>query len=113
MAAGIAKRVQLGTLCLYLIKIGGRMRGLLTRVKLHLASAYPAERLWRAPGEIVREQNPGQLSPVPKPRKQRLGLGSMSSVPLQSVAKGLTSTGSPAQHDGPHGASQDHDVQPH
>ena len=59
VAAGIAKRMQLDSLRLYLAKIGGRVRELLTRVKLHLASSYPAKRLWRAPGEIVCEQNPG------------------------------------------------------
>lgn len=59
VAAGIAKRMQLGTLCLYLAKIGGRVRGLLTRVKLHLASDYPAKSPWRDPGAIVCEQNPG------------------------------------------------------
>jgi hypothetical protein len=35
MAAGI-ERMQLDTLRLYLIRIGGRVRELLTRVKLHL-----------------------------------------------------------------------------
>ena len=51
--------MQLGTLRLYLAKIGGSVRGLLARVKLHLASAYPAKRLWQAPGEIVCERNSG------------------------------------------------------
>ena len=59
MAASIEKRMQLGTLRLYLAKIGGSVRGLLARVKLHLASAYPAKRLWQAPGEIVCERNSG------------------------------------------------------
>jgi hypothetical protein len=59
VAAGIEKRMQLDTLRLYLIKIGGRARELLTRVELHLASAYPGQRLWRAPGEVVCEQNSG------------------------------------------------------
>lgn len=55
VAAGIEKRMQLDTLRLYLIKIGGRVRELLTRVKLHLASAHPGQRLWQALSEIVHE----------------------------------------------------------
>ena len=54
VAAGI-ERMQLDTLRLYLIKIGGRVRELLTRVKLHLASAHPSQRLWQALSEIVHE----------------------------------------------------------
>lgn len=44
--AGIP-RLQLDTLRLRLLKIGGCVRELLTRVRLHLASSYPAEPLWR------------------------------------------------------------------
>jgi hypothetical protein len=40
--------MQLDTLRLYLIKIGGRVRELLTRVRLHLASGHPGQRLWNA-----------------------------------------------------------------
>jgi hypothetical protein len=47
VAAGI-RRMQLDTLRLYLIKIGGRVRQLLTRVRLHLASGHPGQRLWNA-----------------------------------------------------------------
>jgi hypothetical protein len=47
VAAG-CERVQLDTLRLRLLKIGGRVRELLTRVRLHLASSHPAEPLWRA-----------------------------------------------------------------
>ena len=54
VAAGI-ERMQLDTLRLYLIKIGGRVRELLTRVKLHLASGHPGQRLWQALGEMVHE----------------------------------------------------------
>ena len=43
--AGI-RRMQLDTLRLYLIKIGGRVRELLTKVRLHLASGHPGQRLW-------------------------------------------------------------------
>jgi hypothetical protein len=46
VAAG-AERLQLDTLRLRLLKIGGRVRELLTRVPLHLASSHPAEPLWR------------------------------------------------------------------
>jgi hypothetical protein len=45
--AGI-RRMQLDTLRLYLIKIGGRVRQLLTKVRLHLASGHPGQRLWNA-----------------------------------------------------------------
>jgi hypothetical protein len=40
-------RPELHTLRLRLLKIGGRVRQLLTRVRLHLASSHPAEPLWR------------------------------------------------------------------
>ncbi len=40
VTAGI-KRMQLDTLRLYLIKIGGRVRELFTKVRLHLASGHP------------------------------------------------------------------------
>jgi hypothetical protein len=54
VAAGI-ERMQLDTVRLYLIKIGGRVRELLTRVKLHLASAHPGQQLWQALSETVHE----------------------------------------------------------
>jgi hypothetical protein len=47
VVAGI-RRMQLDTLRLTLIKIGGRVRQLLTRVRLHLASGHPGQRLWQA-----------------------------------------------------------------
>ncbi len=40
------ERMQLDTLRLSLIKIGGRVRQLLTRVRLYLASGHPGGRLW-------------------------------------------------------------------
>jgi hypothetical protein len=40
------ERLQLDTLRLRLIKIGGRVRELLARVKLHLASGHPGQPLW-------------------------------------------------------------------
>jgi hypothetical protein len=45
VAAG-AERLQLDTLRLRLLKIGGRVRELLTRVRLHLASSHPGAPLW-------------------------------------------------------------------
>jgi hypothetical protein len=45
--AGI-RRMQLDTLRLLLIKIGGRVRQLLTKIRLHLASGHPGQRLWHA-----------------------------------------------------------------
>src|SRR5215204_911871 len=41
-----ARRMQLDTLRLSLIKIGGRVRELLTKVRLHLASGHPGQSLW-------------------------------------------------------------------
>jgi hypothetical protein len=46
VARGV-RRMQLDTLRLWLIKVGGRVRELLTMVKLHLASGHPGQRLWR------------------------------------------------------------------
>lgn len=47
VAVGIPP-LQLDTLRLHLIKIGGRVRQLLTRVRLHLASSHPGQSLWLA-----------------------------------------------------------------
>ena len=41
-------RLELDTLRLRLLKIGGRVRELLTRVRLHLAASHPAQPLWDA-----------------------------------------------------------------
>jgi hypothetical protein len=40
--------MQLDTLRLSLVKIGGRVRELTTKVRLHLASGHPGQRLWQA-----------------------------------------------------------------
>ncbi len=43
------KRMRLDTLRLGLIKVGGRVRQLLSKVRSHLlASGHPGQRLWRA-----------------------------------------------------------------
>ena len=42
------RRMQLDTLRLMLIKIGGRVRELLTKVRLHLASGHPGQAIWHA-----------------------------------------------------------------
>ena len=42
------ERLQLDTLRLNLIKIGGRVRELLTKVRLHLASGHPGRSSWHA-----------------------------------------------------------------
>ena len=47
VVAGV-ERMQLDTLRLKLVKIGGRVRELLTKVRLHLASGHPGQRLWDA-----------------------------------------------------------------
>ena len=44
--AKLIRPAQLDTLRLRLLKIGGRVRELLTRVRLHLASSHPGEPLW-------------------------------------------------------------------
>jgi hypothetical protein len=41
-----SRRMQLDTLRLRLIKIGGRVRELMTNVRLHLASGHPGQSLW-------------------------------------------------------------------
>jgi hypothetical protein len=41
-----ARRMQLHSLRLRVIKIGGRVRELLTKVRLHLASGHPGQRSW-------------------------------------------------------------------
>jgi hypothetical protein len=48
LVAGGARRMQLDTLRLTLIKIGGRVRELITKVRLHLASGHPGQRSWHA-----------------------------------------------------------------
>jgi DDE family transposase len=45
VAAG-TERIQLDTLSLYLLEVGCRVRELLSRVKLYLASGHPGQRLW-------------------------------------------------------------------
>jgi hypothetical protein len=47
VVAGI-ERMQLDTLRLRLVKIGGRVRELLAKVRLHLASGHPGQHLWEA-----------------------------------------------------------------
>jgi hypothetical protein len=47
IGAGV-RRMQLDTLRLRLVKIGGRVRQLLTKIRLHLASGHPGQHLWHA-----------------------------------------------------------------
>ena len=47
VGAGL-KRMQLGTLRLTLIKIGGRVRELFTKIRLYLVSGHPGQSLWHA-----------------------------------------------------------------
>ena len=42
------RRMQLDTLRLLLVKIGGRVRQLFTKIRLHLASGHPGQHLWHA-----------------------------------------------------------------
>lgn len=48
LVASGTRRTQLDTLRLRLIKVGGRVRELTTKVRLHLASGHPGQSLWRA-----------------------------------------------------------------
>jgi hypothetical protein len=48
LVASGARRMQLDTLRLVLIKIGGRVRELLTKVRMHLASGHPGQSSWHA-----------------------------------------------------------------
>jgi hypothetical protein len=48
LVANGVRRMQLDTLRLTLIKIGGRVTELFTKVRLHLASGHPAQRSWHA-----------------------------------------------------------------
>ena len=48
LVGGGTRRMQLDSLRLVLIKIGGRVRELLTKVRLHLASGHPGQDLWHA-----------------------------------------------------------------
>jgi hypothetical protein len=41
-----SRRMQLDTLRIRLIKIGGRVRELFTKIRLHLASGHPGQQLW-------------------------------------------------------------------
>ena len=45
VGAGV-RRMQLDTLRLLLVKIGGRVRQLFTKIRLHLASGHPGQYLW-------------------------------------------------------------------
>lgn len=54
VSAGV-RRMQLDTLRLRLVKIGGRVRQLLTKVRLHLASGHPGQRLWHVLSSSGRE----------------------------------------------------------
>jgi hypothetical protein len=42
------RRMQLDTVRLRIVKIGGRVRQLLTKVRLHLACGHPGQRFWQA-----------------------------------------------------------------
>ena len=48
LVASGARRMQLDTLRLLLIKVGGRVRELLRKVRMHLASGHPGQSSWHA-----------------------------------------------------------------
>jgi Transposase DDE domain group 1 len=48
VASGARRRMQLDTLRLSVIKIGGRVRELFTKIRLHLASGHPGQSSWHA-----------------------------------------------------------------
>jgi hypothetical protein len=43
-----ARRMQLDTLRLVLIKVGGRVRELMTKIRMHLAYGHPGQSWWNA-----------------------------------------------------------------
>jgi hypothetical protein len=47
MESGV-RRMQLDTLRLRLVKVGGRVRELKTKIRMHLASGHPGQSLWHA-----------------------------------------------------------------
>jgi hypothetical protein len=51
LVASGSRRMQLDTLRLRLIKVGGMLRQLITKVREHLASGHPGQSLWRAISE--------------------------------------------------------------
>jgi hypothetical protein len=55
LVAGGVKRMQLDTLRVLLIKIGGRVRQLLTKVRLYLASSHPGQQLWQTLRGVAHE----------------------------------------------------------
>ena len=48
VASGARRRMQMDTLRLSVIKIGGRVRELFTKIRLHLASGHPGQSSWHA-----------------------------------------------------------------
>ena len=48
LAAAAGRRRQFDTLRLLVVKVGGRVKQLFTRARLHLASRHPGQRLWYA-----------------------------------------------------------------
>ena len=52
LVASGSRRMQLDTLRLGLIKVGGRVRKLMTKVRLHLASGQPGRSLRHALSEV-------------------------------------------------------------
>ena len=48
VASGARRKMQLDTLRLVLIKVGGRVRELATKVRMHLASGHPGQGSWHA-----------------------------------------------------------------
>ena len=48
VASGARRKMQLDTLRLVLIKVGGRVRELATKVRMHLASGHPGQSSWHA-----------------------------------------------------------------
>ena len=44
--SGVRRRMQLDSLRLTLMKIGGRVRELVTKIRLHLSTGHPGQPLW-------------------------------------------------------------------
>jgi hypothetical protein len=48
LVASGARRMQLDTLRVRLLKVGGRIRELRTKIRMHLASGHPGQSSWHA-----------------------------------------------------------------
>jgi hypothetical protein len=90
---------QFDTLRLQLLKLGGRVRELATRVRLHLAASHPGETLWQHLA-LQRQRlmnNPGQAAtPLPRPARAESVRVDRSGRGMVSAINAATTTGASA-----------------